>query len=62
MAIFEGVCERVFGCTFALQSYPEYLDSPAAMLIRGCLIFFMPPLTRGPLLANLGTLALPPGL
>ena len=26
MAIFEGVCERVFGCTFALHSYPEYLD------------------------------------
>ena len=29
MAIFEGVCERVFGRTFALhclQSYPEYLD------------------------------------
>ena len=28
MAIFEGICERVFGSTFALQSYPqaEYLE------------------------------------
>ena len=26
VAIFEGVCEQVFGRTFALQSYPEYLD------------------------------------
>ena len=26
VAFFEGVCERVFGSTVALQSYPEYLD------------------------------------
>ena len=26
VAIFEEVCERVFGRTFALQSYSEYLE------------------------------------
>ena len=32
------------------------------MLFHGCLTFFMPPLTRGRLLAHLRMLALPPGL
>ena len=62
MAIFEGVCERVFCSTFTLQSYPEYLDFFRAVLFHGSLTFFMPPLTRGPLLAHLRMLALPPGL
>ena len=26
MAIIEGVCERIFGCSYALQSYPKYLE------------------------------------
>ena len=26
VTIFEGICERVFGRTFALQDYPEYRD------------------------------------
>ena len=57
VAIFEGVCERVVGSTFALQSYPEYLD-----FFRRCAVpdFSMPPLTRGPVLAHLLKLALPP--
>ena len=65
MAIFEGVCERIFGSTFTLQSYSEYLDffpQAAAVLFRGSLTFFMPLSTRGPLLAHLRMLALPPGL
>ena len=64
MAIFEGRCNRVFGGTFALQSYPDTLNFFDAILFSGSLIFFMPPRTRGPLLAlaHLRTLALPPGL
>ena len=60
MAVFDGVCELFFGCTFALQSQPEYLES--AMLFDGSLIFFMLPLTRSPLLTHLRRLTLPPGL
>ena len=44
-AIFEEVCERVIGCTFALQPYPEYLNFSAAMPFSGSLIFSMPPST-----------------
>ena len=58
MAIFEGVCERGFGSTFALQFYPEYLD-------RHCAVpwvpdFFHAPIDQG--LARLKMLAPPPGL
>ena len=47
MAVFEGVCERVFGRTFALQSHPEYLG-----FFRRCAVpwvpdFFHAPSTRG---------------
>ena len=65
-AIFEEVCERVFGRTFALHPGTSpilnTLNFSAAMPFSGSLTFFMPPLTRGPLLAHLGTLALPPSL
>ena len=37
MAIFEGVCEWVFGSTFALQSYPEYLE-----FFRRCAVPWVP--------------------
>ena len=38
------------------------LTFSAAVLFCGSLTFFMPPLTKGPLLARLTMLALPPGL
>ena len=37
VAIFERICERVFGRTFALQSYPEYLD-----FFRRCAVSWVP--------------------
>ena len=44
MAIFEGVCERVFGRTFALQSYPEYLD-----FFRRCAVPWVPDFLHAPI-------------
>ena len=47
VAIFEGVCERVFGRTLGLQSCPEYLD-----FFRRCAVpwvpdFFYTPIAQG---------------
>ena len=61
MAIFEGACERVFGSTLALQSYPEYLDFFRCCAVQWVPGFFIPPLTRVPVLAHLWKLDLPPG-
>ena len=44
VAIFEGVCERVFGRTFALQSYPEYLD-----FFRRCAVPWVPDFLHAPI-------------
>ena len=51
-------------CLDLLQSSPflNTLNFSTALLFCGSLIFFMPPTTRGPLLAHLRTLVLPPGL
>ena len=48
MAIFEGACERVFGRTFALQSYPEYLGRCAVPWVRGPRISSCPPPSSPP--------------
>ena len=44
VATFEGVCERVFGSTFALQSYPEYLE-----FFRRCAVPWVPDFFHAPI-------------
>ena len=44
VAIFEGVCEWVFGSTFALQLYPEYLH-----FFRRCAVPWVPDFLHTPI-------------
>ena len=44
MASFEGVCEHVFGSTFTLQSYPEYLH-----FFRRCAVPWVPDFFHAPI-------------
>ena len=48
VAFFEGVCERVFGRTFALQSYPEYLEFFRRYAVPPIPDFLHAPIDQGP--------------